>query len=76
MLWLYEAQIYKLFKAAIKNCLFLLDRARDPVYLTALSQGIRTMETLTALIHADVNTYYSMASALNKEDIPRYQRNT
>jgi len=35
-----------------------------------------TMETLTALIHADVNTYYPMASALSKEDMRGYQRNT
>ena len=33
------------------------------------------MEILKAFIHADVSTYYPMASALSKEDTPEYQRN-
>jgi len=33
------------------------------------------METLRVLIHEDVNTYYPMTSALNKENTPGYQLN-
>ena len=74
-LWLYEAHTYLLCKASRKHGLFLLDLVCVPVYCTALQQGIKTMEALKAFIHADVNTYYPMTSALSKEHTPGDQWN-
>jgi len=54
---------------------FLLGHMYVILYLSQCERGTRTMETLSALIHADVNPYCLMTSVLSKEDTPGYEWN-